>query len=146
MHPIVSCISIWRRTRFNPLATEIYHDLKSRSRTPTTPIVSIDNYLKLIHPTDQLENSIKEECYIFFCSETRNDWFQSLTSNIGNQKSQWDDSRILCKKRTANHIKLCILHAEGTRSILVTKSECYSRFVSDFLSLALNFRTNMYQQ
>ena len=35
-------------------------------------IVTIDNYLKFLHPIQQQENPIWEEFYNVFCSKTRN--------------------------------------------------------------------------
>ena len=37
-----------------------------------TMIVSIDNYLKFLHPIQQQENPIWEEYYYILCSKTRN--------------------------------------------------------------------------
>ena len=41
-----------------------------------TMIASIDTYLKFLHPTNQLESSIWEEFYNFFCNKTRIACFQ----------------------------------------------------------------------
>ena len=37
-----------------------------------TMIVSIDNYLKFLHPIQQQENPISKDFYYVLCSKTRN--------------------------------------------------------------------------
>ena len=68
---------------FNPLAMaaikivpmgtitfQLCHNLKSRGRTSRRLIVTIDNYLKFLHPIQQQENLIWEEFYVFYSKTT----------------------------------------------------------------------------
>ena len=67
----------------NPLATVAVKFVRIRTITfqlsqikrqdfKETMIVTIDNYLKFLHPIQQQENPIREELYNVFCSKIRN--------------------------------------------------------------------------